>query len=240
MKKVLIVEDDAAIAELERDYLEDNDFAVDLAADGMTGLTSALNNSYDLILLDIMLPKMDGFQVCREIRKHKEIPILMVSAKREDVDKIRGLGLGADDYVIKPFSPSELVARVKAHISRYERLSGKTAKEELLVGLLRIELPTHRVFLSDKEITLTNKEFEVLAFLAENVGIVFSKESIFERVWGLEAAGQQDPSPEHHGCHLLFCRSRYPPMPHRLQQGFPPYSFGVHSLAFHPLSGRPL
>lgn len=136
MKKVLIVEDDAAIAELERDYLEANDFAVDLAADGMTGLTSALNNSYDLILLDIMLPKMDGFQVCREIRKHKEIPILMVSAKREDVDKIRGLGLGADDYVIKPFSPSELVARVKAHISRYERLSGKTAKEELLVGLL--------------------------------------------------------------------------------------------------------
>ena len=189
MKKVLIVEDDAAIAELERDYLEANDFAVDLAADGMTGLTSALNNSYDLILLDIMLPKMDGFQVCREIRKHKEIPILMVSAKREDVDKIRGLGLGADDYVIKPFSPSELVARVKAHINRYERLSGKTAKEELLVGLLRIELPTHRVFLSDKEITLTNKEFEVLAFLAENVGIVFSKESIFERVWGLEAAG---------------------------------------------------
>ena len=189
MKKVLIVEDDAAIAELERDYLEANDFAVDLAADGMTGLTSALNNSYDLILLDIMLPKMDGFQVCREIRKHKEIPILMVSAKREDVDKIRGLGLGADDYVIKPFSPSELVARVKAHINRYERLSGKTAKEELLVGLLRIELPTHRVFLSDKEITLTNKEFEVLVFLAENVGIVFSKESIFERVWGLEAAG---------------------------------------------------
>ena len=189
MKKVLIVEDDAAIAELERDYLEANDFAVELASDGMTGLTSALNNSYDLILLDIMLPKMDGFQVCREIRKHKEIPILMVSAKREDVDKIRGLGLGADDYVIKPFSPSELVARVKAHINRYERLSGKTAKEELLVGLLRIELPTHRVFLSDKEITLTNKEFEVLVFLAENVGIVFSKESIFERVWGLEAAG---------------------------------------------------
>jgi len=189
MKKVLIVEDDAAIAELERDYLEANDFAVELASDGMTGLTSALNNSYDLLLLDIMLPQMDGFQVCREIRKHKEIPILMVSAKREDVDKIRGLGLGADDYVIKPFSPSELVARVKAHINRYERLSGKTAKEELLVGLLRIELPTHRVFLSDKEITLTNKEFEVLVFLAENVGIVFSKESIFERVWGLEAAG---------------------------------------------------
>lgn len=189
MKKILIVEDDPAIAELERDYLEANDFAVDIAVDGMTGLTSAVNNPYDLILLDIMLPKMDGFQVCRELRKHKEIPILMVSAKREDVDKIRGLGLGADDYVIKPFSPSELVARVKAHINRYERLSGKTAKEELLVGALRIELQTHRVFVGNKEITLTNKEFELLVFLAENLGIVFNKETIFERVWGLEAAG---------------------------------------------------
>lgn len=189
MKKILIVEDDPAIAELERDYLEANDFAVDIAVDGMTGLTSAVNNPYDLILLDIMLPKMDGFQVCRELRKHKEIPILMVSAKREDVDKIRGLGLGADDYVIKPFSPSELVARVKAHINRYERLSGKTAKEELLVGTLRIELQTHRVFVGNKEITLTNKEFELLVFLAENLGIVFNKETIFERVWGLEAAG---------------------------------------------------
>jgi len=189
VKKILIVEDDPAIAELERDYLEANDFAVDIAVDGMTGLTSAVNNPYDLILLDIMLPKMDGFQVCRELRKHKEIPILMVSAKREDVDKIRGLGLGADDYVIKPFSPSELVARVKAHINRYERLSGKTAKEELLVGTLRIELQTHRVFVGNKEITLTNKEFELLVFLAENLGIVFNKETIFERVWGLEAAG---------------------------------------------------
>jgi DNA-binding response OmpR family regulator len=189
VKKILIVEDDPAIAELERDYLEANDFAVDIAVDGMTGLTSAVNNPYDLILLDIMLPKMDGFQVCRELRKHKEIPILMVSAKREDVDKIRGLGLGADDYVIKPFSPSELVARVKAHINRYERLSGKTAKEELLVGALRIELQTHRVFVGNKEITLTNKEFELLVFLAENLGIVFNKETIFERVWGLEAAG---------------------------------------------------
>ncbi|MCH3915317.1 MAG: response regulator transcription factor [Acidaminococcaceae bacterium] len=189
MKKILIVEDDPAIAELERDYLEANNFAVDIAVDGMTGLTSAVNNPYDLILLDIMLPKMDGFQVCRELRKHKEIPILMVSAKREDVDKIRGLGLGADDYVIKPFSPSELVARVKAHINRYERLSGKTAKEELLVGALRIELQTHRVFVGNKEITLTNKEFELLVFLAENLGIVFNKETIFERVWGLEAAG---------------------------------------------------
>jgi DNA-binding response OmpR family regulator len=189
VKKILIVEDDPAIAELERDYLEANNFAVDIAVDGMTGLTSAVNNPYDLILLDIMLPKMDGFQVCRELRKHKEIPILMVSAKREDVDKIRGLGLGADDYVIKPFSPSELVARVKAHINRYERLSGKTAKEELLVGALRIELQTHRVFVGNKEITLTNKEFELLVFLAENLGIVFNKETIFERVWGLEAAG---------------------------------------------------
>ncbi len=189
MKKILIVEDDAAIAELERDYLEANDFLVEIASDGMEGLTAALNNPYDLILLDIMMPKMDGFQVCREIRKHKEVPILMVSAKREDVDKIRGLGLGADDYVIKPFSPSELVARVKAHIARYERLSGKTATETIVVGAITIQLQTHRVFVKDKEINLTNKEFELLAFLAENLGLVFNKEILFERVWGLEAAG---------------------------------------------------
>lgn len=189
MKKILIVEDDPAIAELERDYLEANGFSVDIAPDGMEGLTAALNNPYDLVLLDIMLPKMDGFQVCREIRQHKEIPILMVSAKREDVDKIRGLGLGADDYVIKPFSPSELVARVKAHIARYERLSGKTTMKKIVVGSIQIEIQTHRVFVNEKEITLTNKEFELLVFLAENLGIVFSKETIFERVWGFEAAG---------------------------------------------------
>ena len=188
-KKILIIEDDGAIGELERDYLEVNGFTVAIATDGVTGLNMALDGPYDLILLDLMLPKMDGFQVCRELRKSQDVPILMVSAKREDIDKIRGLGLGADDYVIKPFSPSELVARVKAHIARYERLKGKVPIPVLKVGELTINMSTHRVHMSNKEITLTNKEFELLAFFAENPGIVFSKETLFERVWGLEAAG---------------------------------------------------
>ncbi|MDQ0202724.1 response regulator transcription factor [Pectinatus haikarae] len=192
MKKILIVEDDRAIAELERDYLEASNFTVVIAYDGKCGLKRAVEDTYDLLLLDIMLPGIDGFQICREVRKVKNTPILMVSAKHEDIDKIRGLGLGADDYVIKPFSPSELVARVKAHIARYERLTGMDGKEQkkiLQSGDLEIQLETHRVFLAEQEITLPHREFELLSFLAENPGIVFSKEKLFERVWGLDAAG---------------------------------------------------
>lgn len=194
MKRILIIEDNKEITELERDYLEANDFEVDIAEDGVTGLEKALADEYNLILLDIMLPRMDGFQVCREIRAQKDVPILMVSAKREDIDKIRGLGLGADDYISKPFSPSELVARVKAHISRYERLTsraGAAPKDEdlLKVGELEIHLKKHRVFSQGKEAFLTNREFELLAFLAKHPGIVFSRERIFDRVWGLDAAG---------------------------------------------------
>lgn len=194
MKRILIIEDNKEITELERDYLEANDFEVDIAKDGVTGLEKALADEYNLILLDIMLPRMDGFQVCREIRAQKDVPILMVSAKREDIDKIRGLGLGADDYISKPFSPSELVARVKAHISRYERLTsraGAAPKDEdvLKVGELEIHLKKHRVFSQGKEAFLTNREFELLAFLAKHPGIVFSRERIFDRVWGLDAAG---------------------------------------------------
>lgn len=194
MKRILIIEDNKEITELERDYLEANDFEVDIAEDGVTGLEKALDDEYNLILLDIMLPRMDGFQVCREIRAQKDVPILMVSAKREDIDKIRGLGLGADDYISKPFSPSELVARVKAHISRYERLTsraGAAPKDEdvLKVGELEIHLKKHRVFSQGKEAFLTNREFELLAFLAKHPGIVFSRERIFDRVWGLDAAG---------------------------------------------------
>ena len=194
MKRILIIEDNKEITELERDYLEANDFAVDIAEDGVIGLEKALNEEYNLILLDIMLPRMDGFQVCREIRAQKDVPVLMVSAKREDIDKIRGLGLGADDYISKPFSPSELVARVKAHISRYERLTsrGSTPVKDddvLRVGELEIHLKKHRVFSQGKEAFLTNREFELLAFLAKNPGIVFSRERIFDRVWGLDAAG---------------------------------------------------
>lgn len=194
MKRILIIEDNKEITELERDYLEANDFEVDIAEDGVTGLEKALADEYNLILLDIMLPRMDGFQVCREIRAQKDVPILIVSAKREDIDKIRGLGLGADDYISKPFSPSELVARVKAHISRYERLTsraGAAPKDEdvLKVGELEIHLKKHRVFSQGKEAFLTNREFELLAFLAKHPGIVFSRERIFDRVWGLDAAG---------------------------------------------------
>jgi DNA-binding response OmpR family regulator len=192
MKAILIIEDDQGIAELERDYLEASDYAVTIATDGKQGLRQALENDYSLIVLDIMLPHMDGFQICREIRTKKNIPVLMVSARREDIDKIRGLGLGADDYVIKPFSPNELVARVKAHIARYENLTGHAAGPDhsiLRCGGLEIQVETRRVFTDGKEVTLTNREFELLAFLAANPDIVFSKERLFERVWGQDALG---------------------------------------------------
>ena len=196
MKRVLIIEDNPEITELERDYLEANGFAVVVCGDGKKGLELALQDDFNLILLDIMLPSMDGFQVCRHVRKVKEVPILMVSAKREDIDKIRGLGLGADDYISKPFSPSELVARVKAHISRYERLTQsheQPSADILRHGDLEIQLKKHRVYEHGKEITLTNLEFELLVFLAKNPGIVFSREHLFDRVWGQEAIGDTAP-----------------------------------------------
>ena len=192
MKKILLVEDEKGIAELERDYLEASEFSVDIVMDGTAGLEKALSGGYDLLLLDIMLPGADGFQICREVRKTQDVPILMVSAKREDIDKIRGLGLGADDYIIKPFSPGELVARVKAHIARYERLTKRSAQElhrVLQTGDLEIQLETHRVYAAGREITLTHREFELLVFLAQNPGIVFSKEKLFDRVWGMDALG---------------------------------------------------
>ena len=190
MKKVLIIEDDEKITEIERDYLEANDFEVELASNGNEGLEKSLANDYDLILLDIMLPGVDGFQICRSIRKVIETPILMVSAKREDVDKIRGLGLGADDYIVKPFSPSELVARVKSHITRYERLTGgKNQANVITFDDLEINLDAHRVFIGGNEVVLANREFELLSFLAQNPNIVFSRERLFERIWGLDALG---------------------------------------------------
>ena len=192
MKKILLIEDDKGIAELERDYLEASDFAVEIVMDGRDGLRKALAETYDLLLLDIMLPGVDGFQICREVRKVRETPILMVSAKREDIDKIRGLGLGADDYIIKPFSPGELVARVKAHLARYERLTkGRSGRQPkiLQAGALEIQLETPRVYVDGKEVALPHREFELLAFLAENPGIVFSRDKLFERVWGFDAVG---------------------------------------------------
>lgn len=192
MKKILIIEDDKAIGELERDYLEADGFTIDIAADGTAGLEKAKTNRYDLLILDVMLPGADGFEIIRAVRKDQDIPILMVSARREDVDKIRGLGLGADDYISKPFSPSELVARVKAHLARYERLtgtSGTAAITSIRIGDLEIQPEAHRVFVGEKEVALANKEFELPLFLAKNRGIVFSKNTLFERVWGLDAVG---------------------------------------------------
>jgi len=192
MKKILIVEDDANISSLERDYLEANNYIVSIERTGTGGLKNALENEYDLILLDIMLPGIDGFQICREVRKVKETPILFVTAKREDIDKIRGLGLGADDYVVKPFSPSELVARVTAHINRYERLVTKQADKVDVIesGSLTIEKKSRRVFLENNEIILANKEFDLLLFLASNPNIVFSKDTLFDKIWGFDSLGE--------------------------------------------------
>lgn len=195
MKKILVVEDDKNIAALERDYLEANGYEVEIAYNGTDGIREALDYDYSLILLDIMLPGADGFEICRAVRKEKETPILFVSAKKEDIDKIRGLGLGADDYIVKPFSPSELVARVTAHIARYERLTGLAGGQQdkndiIETGGLMIDKKARRVFLDGKEITLANKEFDLLVFLASNPDTVFSKDTLFDKIWGFDSMGE--------------------------------------------------
>ena len=190
--KILIIEDEKSIAELERDYLEMSGYECDLAASGDTGLEMAVSNDYDLIVLDLMLPGKDGFAVLREIRECKETPIIIISAKNEDIDKIWGLGLGADDYMVKPFSPGELVARVKMRISRYNKLVGMESKKtqnKITAGVMEIDKDSHQVFVNEEEKILTNKEFELLLFLAENPNRVFSKEVLFDRIWGLDAIG---------------------------------------------------
>ncbi|AZU64930.1 DNA-binding response regulator [Neobacillus mesonae] len=190
MKRILIIEDDKSIAELERDYLEIEGFSVEIALTGDAGLTKALAEEVDLVLLDLMLPGIDGFQICKAIRSEKDIPILMVSAKKEDIDKIRGLGLGADDYIVKPFSPSELVARVKAHIARYQRLIGKENQSgTIMIRGLRIDQVARRVYVNNHEVVFTAKEFDVLTFLALHPDHVFSKEQLFERLWGFDSFG---------------------------------------------------
>lgn len=193
MKKILIIEDDKLIAELERDYLEIGGFEIEIAMNGDEGLNLALNKEFDLILLDLMLPGKSGFQICKDVRKHKEIPILMVTAKKESIDKIRGLGIGADDYIVKPFDPSELVARVNAHLARYDRLTTIEKKKELSelevmnFGRLKIYTKAWRVYVEDKEIKFANKEFELLLFLATNPNIVFSKTALLDRIWGMDS-----------------------------------------------------
>ena len=191
MQKILIIEDDKDIAAIERDYLELNNFQVEIAADGITGLELGLHGTFDLILLDLMLPGMDGFAVCRRMREETDIPILMVTARREDIDKIRGLGLGADDYIEKPFSPSVLVARVRAHLARYQRLTGgqKKANPGLRAGDLRLNTVTRRVFVNGQEVELKNREYELLQFLMLHPDMVLSREELYEKIWGLEAMG---------------------------------------------------
>jgi DNA-binding response OmpR family regulator len=191
MKRILIVEDERSIAELERDYFEVNGFSVDIEESGDKGLEKAMSGKYDLVVLDVMLPRVDGFEICRQVRAAYDIPVIMVSAKKEDIDKIRGLGLGADDYITKPFSPGELVARVKAHISRYERLVGNKdqKKDEIKIGGIVIDRNSRRVFVNEREVVLTTKEFDLLALLASNPNKVFTKEELFDRIWGLESIG---------------------------------------------------
>ena len=191
MSRILIIEDEEAIADLEKDYLELSDFEVEIENTGDAGLKRAMSEDFDLVILDLMLPGMDGFEVCKNIREEKNIPIIMVSAKKDDIDKIRGLGLGADDYMTKPFSPSELVARVKAHMSRYDRLVGSNQKTNDIIEIrgLKIDKTARRVYLDGEEKIFTTKEFDLLTFLAENPNHVYTKEELFREIWGMDSIG---------------------------------------------------
>jgi DNA-binding response OmpR family regulator len=191
MSKILIIEDEESIADLEKDYLELSGFDVDIETDGTKGLKRALEEPYDLYILDLMLPGVDGFEICKELRQKKNVPILMVSAKKDDIDKIRGLGLGADDYITKPFSPSELVARVKAHMARYERLtkSGAVPNEVIQIRGLKIDKTARRVWVNGKETQFTTKEFDLLTFLAEHPDHVYKKEELFREIWNMDSIG---------------------------------------------------
>ena len=191
MSKILIVEDEEAIADLEKDYLELSGFDVEIENDGTSGLERALSEEFDMYILDLMLPGTDGFEICKKIREKKNTPILMVSAKKDDIDKIRGLGLGADDYITKPFSPSELVARVKAHLARYERLIGSNVQKNDIIEIrgICIDKTARRVWVNDEEKQFTTKEFDLLTFLAENPNHVFTKDELFSKIWDMESIG---------------------------------------------------
>lgn len=191
MSKILIIEDEESIADLEKDYLELSGFKVEVENSGDVGLKRAMNEEFDLIILDLMLPNVDGFAICKKVRETKNTPIIMVSAKKDDIDKIRGLGLGADDYMTKPFSPSELVARVKAHMSRYERLIGSNSQENEIIEIrgIKIDKTARRVYVNEEEKTFTTKEFDLLTFLAQNPNHVFTKEELFNKIWDMESIG---------------------------------------------------
>ena len=191
MSKILIVEDEEAIADLEKDYLELSGFEVQVANDGVKGLELALSDDFNLVILDLMLPGVDGFEICRKVREEKNTPIIMVSAKKDDIDKIRGLGLGADDYMTKPFSPSELVARVKAHLARYERLIGCAVEENKIIEIrgLKIDTTARRVWVNGEEKNFTTKEFDLLTFLASHPNHVYTKDELFREIWDMESIG---------------------------------------------------
>jgi DNA-binding response OmpR family regulator len=192
MSRILIVEDEEAIANLEKDYLELSGFEVKVESNGTDGLNTALNEEFDMFILDLMLPGVDGFDICERIREIKDNPILLVSAKKEDIDKIRGLGMGADDYITKPFSPSELVARVKAHLSRFERLTNAPSINNEIVNIrgLRIDKTARRVWVNGEEKQLTTKEFELLRLLIENKGVTLKKEYLFSSIWGSDSESE--------------------------------------------------
>ena len=191
MSRILIVEDEDVIADLEKDYLELSGFQVELASDGNTGLKRALEEEFNLLILDLMLPGVDGFEICKQVRAVKNMPIIMVSAKKDDIDKIRGLGLGADDYMTKPFSPSELVARVKAHLTRYERLVSSNVRENSVIEIrgIKIDKTARRVWVNGEEKNFTSREFDLLTFLAENPNHVYTKEELFREIWDMESIG---------------------------------------------------
>ena len=191
MSKILIVEDEVAIAELEKDYLELSGFEVEVENSGDVGLLRALKDEFDLIILDLMLPGVDGFEICRKIRETKNTPIIIVSAKKDDIDKIRGLGMGADDYMTKPFSPSEMVARVRAHLARYERLisSGMPNNDIIEIRGIKIDKTARRVWVNGEETNFTSKEFDLLTFLAQNPNHVYTKEELFQEIWDMESIG---------------------------------------------------
>ncbi|WP_054028274.1 response regulator transcription factor [Bacillus sp. FJAT-28004] len=193
MTRILIIEDEVSIAEVEKDYFELHGFAADICLTGTDGLRAAMEGEYDLIVLDLQLPGMDGYELCRQIRAEKEVPILIVSAKKEEIDKIRGLSLGADDYITKPFSPSELVARAKAHLQRYKRLMGNRdtkVSNKIRIRGLQIDSASRRVYVNEQEVQFTTKEFDLLSFLALNPNHVFSKQELFEQLWGMDSLGE--------------------------------------------------
>lgn len=198
MTRLLIIEDDEDIAFIEKDYLEVSGYQVTVEINGIKGLTEALTGEYDLILLDVMLPGMDGFQICRKLRNKLDIPIMMVTAKRTEIDQIRGLGFGADDYIEKPFSPGVLVAKVKSQLSQYERLKGKRKEgQRITLGDISLEADTHRVFVRGEEKMLPNKEFKLLEYLMLHPDVVYNRETLYTRIWGMDSLGNTATVPVH-------------------------------------------